>query len=178
MTFYNLYFLSITFYLWYCWCLSFWITPLSAQISVSKFQNLSQISLKICGVWLRRGFLVNQNSELLSSRPVYKNLSSSRLAHAPQADDERVRGALQHPLLRHRVLHLHKLQLSLPCFLFSQPRCGSRSPPSAKSSSRITSENRQIEDVLWKSIVTRCQTFKNALNCNGANWVFFAISDA
>ena len=65
-----------------------------------------------------------------------------------------------------------------PCFFFSQPRCGSRSPPSAKSSLRITSESRQIEDVLWKSIVTRCQTFKNVLNWYGANWVFFAISDA
>ena len=64
-----------------------------------------------------------------------------------------------------------------PFFLFSQPRCGSRSPPSAKSSSRITSENRQIGVVLWKSIVTRCQTYKNTLNWNGANWVFFAISD-
>ena len=26
---------------------------LSAQISASKFQNLSQIALKICGVWLK-----------------------------------------------------------------------------------------------------------------------------
>ena len=31
------------------------ITPLSAQISASKFQNLSQIPLKIRGVWKNRG---------------------------------------------------------------------------------------------------------------------------
>ena len=35
------------------------LTPLSAQISASKFQNLSQIPLKICGVWKNRGVQFN-----------------------------------------------------------------------------------------------------------------------
>ena len=37
------------------------ITPLSAQISASKFQNLSQILLKVCGVWKNRGVWLTQN---------------------------------------------------------------------------------------------------------------------
>ena len=36
-------------------CIVFGTTPLSAKISASKFQNLSQIPLKIFGIWKNRG---------------------------------------------------------------------------------------------------------------------------
>ena len=37
-----------------------YITPLSAQISAKKFQNLSQIPLKICVVWKKKTWCLTQ----------------------------------------------------------------------------------------------------------------------
>ena len=48
------------------------ITPLSAQISASKFQNLSQIPLKICGVWKYRGAWLKTPLKFENSLKIWK----------------------------------------------------------------------------------------------------------
>ena len=50
------------------------ISPLSAQISASKFQNLSQIPLKICGVWKIVVFdlKLTQNLKTHSKFPIFQ----------------------------------------------------------------------------------------------------------
>ena len=40
------------------------LETLSTQISASKFQNLSQISLKICGDWKNRGVWVKHSLKI------------------------------------------------------------------------------------------------------------------
>ena len=48
------------------------ITPLSAQIIASKFQNLCQIPLKICGVWKNLGVWLKTHSKFESSLKIWK----------------------------------------------------------------------------------------------------------
>ena len=53
-----------------------YITPLSAQISASKFPNFSQIPLKICGVWNNRGVWLKTHSKFENSLKILNTHSN------------------------------------------------------------------------------------------------------